>query len=259
VSLCLLGFSASHAANLVLTSEPVGAAVTLDGEAQGQTPLTVPVPDTAIGSVEVRFELPGYVPSIVEIGLAPQRDVVVKAVLVPLSDLTAGNSGHDASSGAPLVSPAAYADAETRAITEALGRFRTDCRAYPASLDDLAVRSADDLSARVNAAGERLVGEGFRGPYLAAIPVDPVTGAADWYYDSATGEVCSQLARPALATVTLRPAATAQAVSLEEWLRLFARATGVTCGRVPEEIERPVGGGTITPPQPGGSVWRSVE
>jgi hypothetical protein len=222
--LVLLLAPLARAGTLVLASEPSGARAFVGGEPVGVTPCGVPLPDTLIGAVQVRFELEGYVPVTVDIGVAPQREYALKANLVRPGEVGGGPAG---GGGTVTVEPGSRGAAVARTIDEALKRFQQDCMAFPAALADLTAASGDQLSSRVNGAGERIAGGNYRGPYLDAIPPDPATGLADWDYDCVAGSVASRLTAAPVARLEGRPRATAAPVALEDWLACFQRATGV--------------------------------
>jgi general secretion pathway protein G len=99
----------------------------------------------------------------------------------------------------PRVSPTARTarESELRASVHgfriSLLLFRADCGDWPAKLADLVAESGAGL---VGGGGDPIPAESFRGPYFFAspsgqVPRDPFTGAADWFYDPATGAVHS--------------------------------------------------------------------
>ncbi len=230
-TLLLLGVlrvSSAEASTLVLTSEPAGAAVSIGGTAAGVTPCSVSVPDTQIGAVALLFRLEGYVPVAIEVSVAPQREYTLKATLIPLTAVGPGGASVSPQGGSGGVEPReSRSESVARLIGEALRRFQTDCQAWPAALVDLTVLTPDALSARVNAAGERIAGGGFQGPYLDALPIDPATGQADWLYDSATGRVVSRLAVAPAARLEGRAIGHSSPVAVEDWLACFQQVTGV--------------------------------
>ena len=71
---------------------------------------------------------------------------------------------------------------DLQSLRDALQRFHSDTEVYPQTLADLTMDSAPDYVSK-----ERP----FVAPYLHRVPVDPITGAANWSYDSATGELKS--------------------------------------------------------------------
>ena len=83
-------------------------------------------------------------------------------------------------------------------LRNAIQQFEADCGDYPAALDDLMTKPTDTAGG----SGLDLDLTAWQGPYLrtadGTIPVDPFTGAADWTYDAATGEVHSAATLAAL-------------------------------------------------------------
>lgn len=216
----------ARASSLILTSEPPGGVVTIGEQQVGTTPYTVHVPDTYIGSVRVQITFEGRVPFVCEVNVVPEQQIVIKALLVPVSDV-GGAPGGGPGNGLPPDPHARIAPVRQQ-IEAALARFRQDCGAWPAALLDLTVASGADLSDRINAAGERIRGESYAGPYLASLPTDPVTRAVDWVYDSATGVVQSRAELPAAARLPGAPIVPGQVMTVESWVDLFCKAIGLT-------------------------------
>ncbi|MBD3176621.1 MAG: PEGA domain-containing protein [Armatimonadia bacterium] len=241
---------AAHATPLVLTSEPASATVQLNGEEMGVTPLTLNIADTFVGAAEVRFSHEGYVPLTVEVVVNPGQQITLKAVLTSLQELSAPSPGP----GVTPPGPGELASQARERIRQAVVAFRADCGAWPAVLADITAPTADDLSRLFNDAGETIVAEGYRGPYLDALPVDPSTGAVDWTYDSATGEVTSRGTAPAEATMP--PAAFGPGqITVEEWVALLLDATGMEHRPTsPAPTVRPVDPGPPTT-EPGGATF----
>lgn len=77
-------------------------------------------------------------------------------------------------------------------IRNAIQQFEADCGDYPATLDDLMAAPA---AGSVGGNGIDLDVTAWQGPYLRTpdgnMIEDPFTGAADWTYDAASGEVHS--------------------------------------------------------------------
>jgi general secretion pathway protein G len=77
-------------------------------------------------------------------------------------------------------------------LRNAIQQFEADCGDYPAALGDLQTKPADGSNGGGGIALDVLA---WQGPYLrtpdGGLPVDPFTGAADWTYTAATGEVHS--------------------------------------------------------------------
>jgi len=85
---------------------------------------------------------------------------------------------------------------DLKQMRDAIQRFEGDCAAWPPTLEDLMVRSGDQISADQDGRGCTLDRNAFKGPYLTTgsgtLPEDPMTGAADWDYDNSTGTVRSR-------------------------------------------------------------------
>jgi general secretion pathway protein G len=79
-------------------------------------------------------------------------------------------------------------------LRNAVQHFEADCGDYPAALTDLMVANGGALPA-TGGGGLSLDTTGYKGPYLRTgdgnLPRDPFTGAADWTYVGATGDVHS--------------------------------------------------------------------
>lgn len=249
----------ARAATLILTSEPAGARVFVGGQYVSTTPCSVPIPDTQVGAVAVRFVLEGYAPVSLEIGIAPQREYVLKAALEPGpsgSPLTPASGG--GSTTDDTEHPTATRGAGVKkTIEDALRRFHDDCLAYPAILEDLTASSAEALSSRVNGAGERIRGTAFHGPYLDLIPADPATGQPDWEYSAQSGTVESRLTAAPIARLDGWQPLSGAEVSLEAWLEVFQRATGFRPGAGAAPTEPDVAGPT-EPAGPDSPGWRPL-
>ena len=76
---------------------------------------------------------------------------------------------------------------DLKLIRNAISAFQVDTTKYPLSLDGLA--KTDRTKVKV-ADGSYVVANDWHGPYIEAVPNDPVTGAA-FTYDKATGKVTS--------------------------------------------------------------------
>lgn len=265
--LCLLSLGAAAGATpLVLTSDPPGATVSVNGQDMGVTPLTLTVADTFVGAARVEFALEGYVPLIVEVVINPGQQITLKGVLSRVEEV--GRPG--SATLAPALSPTQPSGAALERIRQAVVAFRADCGAWPAVLSDVCAPGPESLSRLFNDAGETIARDGYRGPYLDSLPIDPATGGVDWVYDSATGRVTSRAATPADATMP--PAAYGSgSITLEEWVALLVQATGVMAlSEAPAPSVRPgpsVNGGPrgLSPPglveqTPTGPVldWRPV-
>ncbi len=256
----------AEATPLVLTSDPAGAAVALNGQDVGVTPVTLTIADTFVGAARVEFIHEGYVPLVVEVVISPGQQITLKGVLTSLQDLVSTPTG-----GGPTdLGPSQMSSQVQEQARQAVVRFRADCGAWPAVLSDVCAPGPESLSRLFNDAGETIIASGYRGPYLDSLPIDPSTGGVDWLYDSATGEVVSRGARPADATM---PPATrgSGAITLEEWVGLLVRAAGIVAqGEAPAPSIRPgpaVDGGTpglsrpgAVDPSPAGPAldWRPI-
>lgn len=77
-------------------------------------------------------------------------------------------------------------------LRNAIQQFEADLGDYPLTLDQLVATTAPSGQ---GGQGLDLDSEGYQGPYLrtpdGGLPKDPFTGAADWSYTPATGEVHS--------------------------------------------------------------------
>ncbi|MFB3881457.1 MAG: type II secretion system protein [Armatimonadota bacterium] len=80
-------------------------------------------------------------------------------------------------------------------LRDGIERFEATTAAWPPTLSDLMASSGSDISADFDGRGGSVDRTAYDGPYLVtgsgAIPPDPFTGAQDWSYDNATGEVHS--------------------------------------------------------------------
>ncbi len=234
VSVVFAAAGAVWAGPLTVTSEPPGAAVSLDGQPVGNTPLTLNLPDQAL-SHWLEISAQGYVPVTVSFSAVPERAQAFHFVLVPAAQAAPATQGpaaegSSASEGVwrPLPegeggAPPAAGSSELAALRAALERFRADCGQWPMRLSDLTVGDARQLaylSPQARAA--------FRGPYLKAIPRDPATGRADWLYDSISGRVESRASLPyrpgAGGTAALPPAGDE---ALRAFVRTLLRAAGM--------------------------------
>lgn len=80
-------------------------------------------------------------------------------------------------------------------IRDGIERFEATTAAWPPALTDLMAASGADISADFDGRGGSVDRTAYDGPYLLVpgnvLPEDPFTGAADWNYDNATGDVHS--------------------------------------------------------------------
>lgn len=85
--------------------------------------------------------------------------------------------------------------ANLKHIRDAIERFEGACAAWPPQLADLMAADGAAISADADGRGISIDRSGYNGPYLTtgsgSLPIDPFTGAADWDYDNASGEVHS--------------------------------------------------------------------
>lgn len=84
-------------------------------------------------------------------------------------------------------------------LRNAIQQFEADCGDYPAALVDLVTEPTD----ATGGSGLDLDLVAWQGPYLRTsqpdtLPEDPFTGATDWDYDAATGNVHSAATLSAL-------------------------------------------------------------
>jgi prepilin-type N-terminal cleavage/methylation domain-containing protein len=80
-------------------------------------------------------------------------------------------------------------------IRDGIERFEATTAAWPPAITDLMAASGADVSADFDGRGGSVDRNAYDGPYLLApdgsVPKDPFTGATDWNYDNATGDVHS--------------------------------------------------------------------
>ena len=80
-------------------------------------------------------------------------------------------------------------------IRDGIERFEATTAAWPPALADVMAATGADISADFDGRGGSVDRRAYDGPYLlvagGSLPKDPFTGAADWNYDNATGDVHS--------------------------------------------------------------------
>jgi general secretion pathway protein G len=86
--------------------------------------------------------------------------------------------------------------ADLKQMRDAIERFEATTGAWPPALTDVTAQSADEISADFDGRGGAVERRAYDGPYLVIngapwLPVDPFTGAANWNYDNASGDVHS--------------------------------------------------------------------
>ncbi|HUT74660.1 MAG TPA: prepilin-type N-terminal cleavage/methylation domain-containing protein [Armatimonadota bacterium] len=118
--------------------------------------------------------------------------IIAILALIVIPRLTAaGRRGKEASLRADL-----------KQLRDAIERFEANTAAWPPSLADLMAADGSAVSADVDGRGMSVDRAGYEGPYLrtgsGSLPADPFTGAADWTYNSSTGEVHSSSTLTAL-------------------------------------------------------------
>jgi len=92
--------------------------------------------------------------------------------------------------------------ADLKQIRDAIERFEANTAAWPPALSDLMAADGSAISADADGHGMSVDRAAYDGPYLRTgdgnLPLDPFTAAADWNYNSATGEVHSSSTLAAL-------------------------------------------------------------
>ena len=80
-------------------------------------------------------------------------------------------------------------------IRDAIERFEGTTAAWPPSLDDVMAANGAAISSDTDGQGGGVDRMAYDGPYIVTgdgtLPRDPFTGASDWNYNNATGEVHS--------------------------------------------------------------------
>jgi prepilin-type N-terminal cleavage/methylation domain-containing protein len=80
-------------------------------------------------------------------------------------------------------------------LRECIELFEATTAAWPPQLADVMATSGAGISANFDGRGGMVDRMAYGGPYLVTgsgqLPKDPFTGAADWTYDNATGDVHS--------------------------------------------------------------------
>jgi prepilin-type N-terminal cleavage/methylation domain-containing protein len=92
--------------------------------------------------------------------------------------------------------------ADLKQIRDAVERFEASTAAWPPALTDIMAADGSSISGDTDGRGMSVDRSGYDGPYLrtgdSLMPLDPFTGARDWTYSSATGEVHSSSTLTAL-------------------------------------------------------------
>jgi len=87
-------------------------------------------------------------------------------------------------------------------LRTAIEHFEADTGAFPPDLIDILAADGASISADADGAGRSVYRVAYQGPYLRtgdnALPNDPMTSAADWTYDNASGDVHSSSTLTAL-------------------------------------------------------------
>ena len=85
-------------------------------------------------------------------------------------------------------------------IRNSIEIFRNDTGAYPSTLADLAVTAAPATGLSSAAASKTIISTDWKGPYLMAVPTDPISSAAFTYTITSpnVGKVASSSASTAL-------------------------------------------------------------
>ena len=86
--------------------------------------------------------------------------------------------------------------ADLKQMRDAIERFEATMGAWPPALSDVTAQTASAISADFDGRGGAVDRTAYDGPYLVIngapwLPVDPFTGAANWNYDNASGDVHS--------------------------------------------------------------------
>jgi len=80
-------------------------------------------------------------------------------------------------------------------VRDGIERFEATIAAWPPALSDIMAADGNAISADFDGRGGSVDRASYDGPYLQTgdgnLPKDPFTGAADWTYDNATGDVHS--------------------------------------------------------------------
>lgn len=77
--------------------------------------------------------------------------------------------------------------ADLKLVRNAVALFKTDTAAYPSSLADLAATSAPANGIDSAGNSKAITASDWHGPYLEAVPNDPVSGSAFTYTSSGAG------------------------------------------------------------------------
>ena len=106
--------------------------------------------------------------------------------------------------GATRRSKEAAMRADLKQIRDGIERFEGACAAWPPALSDIMAADGAALSGDFDGRGISVDRSSYDGPYLRTadgnLPKDPFTGAGDWSYSNATGEIHSASTLTALDT-----------------------------------------------------------
>jgi len=80
-------------------------------------------------------------------------------------------------------------------LRDAIEHFEATTAAWPPALSDVMAAGGDAISGNFDGRGGWVDRTSYDGPYLVTgddqLPTDPFTGAADWNYENATGDIHS--------------------------------------------------------------------
>lgn len=83
--------------------------------------------------------------------------------------------------------------ANLKQLRDGIERFEANCAGWPPALTDLLAPNGAGISADADGRGISVDRTAYEGPYLVSPdgnpPKDVFTGAADWNYNNATGEI----------------------------------------------------------------------
>lgn len=80
--------------------------------------------------------------------------------------------------GASERSREAALKSDLKILRNAVSLFYTDCKVFPASLDDLAATAAPAQGKTTAGADKAISAAEWNGPYVESVPVDPISGSA---------------------------------------------------------------------------------